>query len=683
MEEERQYKTSDKNLLRNIWMYSKKYLFQIILTFIFLIIISFLQIVLPVISKTAIDNYIQKNYTAFHITDASLKIFEKNLSYSYKTDSLLFIPSRIISKDEYYAMKRDSVMLEEKYYPVDIKFKEYLSSEEIEYEVSTAYLFVEQNALRKMDVTHLKEVRSKDISSVKKFALLYVILLIVSFLFNYMQVIILAIVSENIMYDMRDKMMKHLMSLSMDFFHKNPIGRLVTRATNDIAALRELFTDVFIYSAKDIITIIGVIIIMLKMSWKLTFVVLSTMPFVFLLLFLFQKFARGAYRDVRTTLAKVNAFLSESITGVSLIQAFHQEKESFDDFAVTGKNYYKANMRQLFVFSIFRPLIDVMSYITIAIMIYVGGRGIFNGEFTIGILFAFLSYIELFFRPIFDFSEKYNIYQSAMASSERIFLLFEEKSSIKEPENPVIPKNSFGKIEFKNVSFEYKKNEPVLKNVSFTIEPNSSAAFVGATGAGKTTIINLLMRYYDATEGEILIDGINIKDMKIEFLRSYFGLVMQDVMIFSGDIKYNILLNRNIDDKTMIEYAEYVNADKFIDKLPKTYDTMLNERGSNLSTGQRQLLAFARALVDQPKVLILDEATSNIDSETEYLIQDAIKKIMHDRTTIAIAHRLSTIQDAHMIYALQKGRIVEQGTHKELLANRKYYYDLYKLQYVK
>ncbi|HAV91896.1 TPA: ABC transporter ATP-binding protein [candidate division WOR-3 bacterium] len=683
MEEERQYKTSDKNLLRNIWMYSKKYLFQIILTFIFLIIISFLQIVLPVISKTAIDNYIQKNYTAFHITDASLKIFEKNLSYSYKTDSLLFVPSRIISKDEYYAMKRDSVMLEEKYYPVDIKFKEYLSSEEIEYEVSTAYLFVEQNALRKMDVTHLKEVRSKDISSVKKFALLYVILLIVSFLFNYMQVIILAIVSENIMYDMRDKMMKHLMSLSMDFFHKNPIGRLVTRATNDIAALRELFTDVFIYSAKDIITIIGVIIIMLKMSWKLTFVVLSTMPFVFLLLFLFQKFARGAYRDVRTTLAKVNAFLSESITGVSLIQAFHQEKESFDDFAVTGKNYYKANMRQLFVFSIFRPLIDVMSYITIAIMIYVGGRGIFNGEFTIGILFAFLSYIELFFRPIFDFSEKYNIYQSAMASSERIFLLFEEKSSIKEPENPVIPKNSFGKIEFKNVSFEYKKNEPVLKNVSFTIEPNSSAAFVGATGAGKTTIINLLMRYYDATEGEILIDGINIKDMKIEFLRSYFGLVMQDVMIFSGDIKYNILLNRNIDDKTMIEYAEYVNADKFIDKLPKTYDTMLNERGSNLSTGQRQLLAFARALVDQPKVLILDEATSNIDSETEYLIQDAIKKIMHDRTTIAIAHRLSTIQDAHMIYALQKGRIVEQGTHKELLANRKYYYDLYKLQYVK
>jgi ABC-type multidrug transport system fused ATPase/permease subunit len=683
MEEERQYKTSDKNLLRNIWMYSKKYLFQIILTFIFLIIISFLQIVLPVISKTAIDNYIQKNYTAFHITDASLKIFEKNLSYSYKTDSLLFVPSRIITKDEYYAMKRDSVMLEEKYYPVDIKFKEYLSSEEIEYEVSTAYLFVEQNALRKMDVTHLKEVRSKDISSVKKFALLYVILLIVSFLFNYMQVIILAIVSENIMYDMRDKMMKHLMSLSMDFFHKNPIGRLVTRATNDIAALRELFTDVFIYSAKDIITIIGVIIIMLKMSWKLTFVVLSTMPFVFLLLFLFQKFARGAYRDVRTTLAKVNAFLSESITGVSLIQAFHQEKESFDDFAVTGKNYYKANMRQLFVFSIFRPLIDVMSYITIAIMIYVGGRGIFNGEFTIGILFAFLSYIELFFRPIFDFSEKYNIYQSAMASSERIFLLFEEKSSIKEPENPVIPKNSFGKIEFKNVSFEYKKNEPVLKNVSFTIEPNSSAAFVGATGAGKTTIINLLMRYYDATEGEILIDGINIKDMKIEFLRSYFGLVMQDVMIFSGDIKYNILLNRNIDDKTMIEYAEYVNADKFIDKLPKTYDTMLNERGSNLSTGQRQLLAFARALVDQPKVLILDEATSNIDSETEYLIQDAIKKIMHDRTTIAIAHRLSTIQDAHMIYALQKGRIVEQGTHKELLANRKYYYDLYKLQYVK
>ena len=683
MEEERQYKTSDKNLLKNIWTYSKKYLFQIILTFIFLIIMSILQIVLPVISKTAIDNYIQKNYTALKLSDKSREVYEKNSAYSYKADSLLFVPSRVITKDEYYLMKRDSVMLEEKYYPVELKYRDYLEEESIDYIHVGDFCLVEQNSLKSMDDRYLREVRGKDISSVKRFALLYVLLLVVSFLFNYMQVIILAIVSENIMYDMRDRMMKHLMSLSMDFFHKNPLGRLVTRATNDIAALRELFTDVFIYSAKDILTIIGVIIIMFRMSWKLSLVVLGAMPFVIILLLLFQKFARGAYRDVRTTLAKVNAFLSEAITGVSLIQAFHQEKQSYDDFSVTGKNYYKANMNQLFIFSIFRPLIDVMSYITIAVMIYVGGRGIFNGEFTIGILFAFLSYIELFFRPIFDFSEKYNIYQSAMASSERIFLLLDEKPSIKESDNPIKPKEILGKIEFKNVTFEYKKNEPVLRDVSFTIEPNTSAAFVGATGAGKTTLINLLMRYYDPQEGEILIDKVNIKDMPIEFLRSYFGLVMQDVMIFSGDIKYNILLNRGIEEKRMIEYAEYVNADKFINKIPGNYSAMLNERGSNLSTGQRQLLAFARALVDQPKVLVLDEATSNIDSETEYLIQDAIKKIMHDRTTIAIAHRLSTIQDADRIYALHKGKIVEQGNHRELLSNRKYYYDLYKLQYVK
>ncbi|MDD3802856.1 MAG: ABC transporter ATP-binding protein [bacterium] len=683
MEEERQYKTSDKNLLKNIWTYSKKYLFQIILTFIFLIIMSILQIVLPVISKTAIDNYIQKNYTALKLSDKSREVYEKNSAYSYKADSLLFVPSRVITKDEYYLMKRDSVMLEEKYYPVELKYRDYLEEESIDYIHVGDFCLVEQNSLKSMDDRYLREVRGKDISSVKRFALLYVLLLVVSFLFNYMQVIILAIVSENIMYDMRDRMMKHLMSLSMDFFHKNPLGRLVTRATNDIAALRELFTDVFIYSAKDILTIIGVIIIMFRMSWKLSLVVLGAMPFVIILLLLFQKFARGAYRDVRTTLAKVNAFLSEAITGVSLIQAFHQEKQSYDDFSVTGKNYYKANMNQLFIFSIFRPLIDVMSYITIAVMIYVGGRGIFNGEFTIGILFAFLSYIELFFRPIFDFSEKYNIYQSAMASSERIFLLLDEKPSIKESDNPIKPKEILGKIEFKNVTFEYKKNEPVLRDVSFTIEPNTSAAFVGATGAGKTTLINLLMRYYDPQEGEILIDKVNIKDMPIEFLRSYFGLVMQDVMIFSGDIKYNILLNRDIEEKRMIEYAEYVNADKFINKIPGNYSAMLNERGSNLSTGQRQLLAFARALVDQPKVLVLDEATSNIDSETEYLIQDAIKKIMNDRTTIAIAHRLSTIQDADRIYALHKGKIVEQGNHRELLSNRKYYYDLYKLQYVK
>jgi len=683
MEEERQFKTSDKNLLKNIWEYSRKYLFQIILTFIFLIVISLLQIFLPVISKTAIDNYIQKEYTAMRITDKTEDILKRNSAYGRMNDTLIFIPSRVLTKDEHYELLRDSSMLPDKFYPVEKKNSEILDRAGIRHESAGEYAFADQKELRNLGKEDMKVVRANDMSSVKKFALIYVALLILSFLFNYMQVIILAIVSENIMYDMRNKMMKHLMSLSMDFFHKNPIGRLVTRATNDIAALRELFTDVFIYSAKDILTIIGVIIIMFRMSPKLSFVVLGAMPFVIILLLLFQKFARGAYRDVRTTLARVNAFLSESITGVSLIQAFHQEKESYDDFAVTGKNYYRANMNQLFVFSIFRPLIDVMSYITIAVMIYVGGRGIMNGEFTIGVLFAFMSYIELFFRPIFDFSEKYNIYQSAMASSERIFLLLDEKSSIRESEKPVKPKERLGRIEFKNVSFEYKKNEPVLRDLSFTIEPNSSAAFVGATGAGKTTIINLLMRYYDPTTGEILIDGVNIKDMPVEFLRSYFGLVMQEVVIFAGDIKYNIVLNRDISDEKMKEYARYVNADKFIDKIPSGYSTMLNERGTNLSTGQRQLLAFARALVDQPKVLVLDEATSNIDSETEYLIQDAIKRIMRDRTTIAIAHRLSTIQDADKIYALHKGKIVEQGTHKELLANRKYYFDLYKLQYVK
>ncbi|MGE3062338.1 MAG: ABC transporter ATP-binding protein [bacterium] len=683
MEEERQFKTSDKNLLKNIWGYSRKYLLQIVITFVLLILISILQIVLPLISKNAIDNFIQKDYTSLRVSDFSSAVFEKNKTYSYRADSLFFVPSRVLTKDEFYQMKRDSVMMKDRYYPVEARYKSHLESSEIDFTVAGEFLFVEQNSLKELESSVLRDVRAKDISNVKKFALFFVLLLIASFLFDYIQVILLAVVSEKIMYDMRDRMMKHLMSLSMDFFHRNPLGRLVTRATNDIAALRELFTDVFLFSLRDIITIVGVIFVMFRMSPKLSLVVLGTMPFVVLLLYLFQKFARGAYRDVRTTLAKVNAFLSEAVTGVSLIQAFHQEKQSYDDFAVTGKNYYRANMNQLLIFSIFRPLIDVMSHITMAVMIYVGGRGIFNGEFTIGILFAFMSYIELFFRPIFDFSEKYNIYQSAMASSERIFLLLDEKSSIKEPENPKKPNKLLGKIEFKDVTFEYKKNEPVLRNVSFTIEPNSSAAFVGATGAGKTTIINLIMRYYDPCEGEILIDGINIKDMPVDFIRSYFGLVMQDVMIFSGDIKYNILLNREIDDKRMIEYAEYVNADKFINKLPDRYSTMLNERGTNLSTGQRQLLAFARALVDQPKVLVLDEATSNIDSETEYLIQDAIKRIMNERTTIAIAHRLSTIQDADVIYALHKGKIVEQGTHKELLANRKIYYDLYKLQYVK
>lgn len=684
MEEERLFKTTDKNIMTRIWEYSRPYLTQIIITFIFLLIMSFLQVIMPVITKNTIDNYIQKSYISLKVSPETAEISMKHKAYSIETDSAVYIPSQVVKSYELKQLESRGLLLNERYF----LFKEdhsanLLSKYNFSQSATDRGILVNIEDMKAISDSDLRILRQNDFSGIKFFALIYLALLIITFLFNYFQVIILAIVSENIMYDMRDKLIKHISSLSMDFFNKNPIGRLVTRATNDVAALRELFTDVFIYSAKDILTILGILIVMFKLSVKLSFIMLSILPFIALLLFLFQKYARGAYRNVRTTLAKVNAFLSESISGVSLIQSFNQQENSKDDFRRTSTDYYKANMHQLLIFSVFRPLIDVMSYVTLGVVLYFGGMGIFRGEFTIGVLVAFISYIDMFFRPIFDFSEKYNIYQSAMASSERIFLLMDEKPTVAQPAKPALPQKQIGRIEFRNVSFEYKKGEPVLQNVSFTIEPNMSAAFVGATGAGKSTIINLLMRFYDVTEGQILIDGTDVRDMEVSSLRNYFGLVLQDVFLFSGSVRYNIALNSSITDERIIEYSKYVNADNFISNLPDKYETIINERGSNLSTGQRQLISFARALSKEPKVLILDEATSSIDSETENLIQDAIKKIMSDRTTIAIAHRLSTIQDADVIHVIHKGRIVESGTHSELLSNRKYYHELYRLQYVK
>jgi len=631
-----------------------------------------------------IDNYIDRTHLRLAKNQLSLEITNNYKSYRTIIDEDIYIPSNILSKDDYFSLQAEGIISPDKYILLkNEKDFSKIKDEQLQFVKTDKGFFVSYAEINKISKESIKTLRKDDLLKVKWFALLYIGLLLFSFGFNYLQVIIMALVSERMMYDLRSRLMKHLMSLSMNFFNHNSVGKLVTRVTNDVDALREMFSEVLIYSIKDLVTITGIFIIMFKLSVRLGLTMLVLIPIIVFMLFFFQKYARKAYSQVGIALAKINSFLAESISGISLIQVFNQEGKSWKDFTKTGLDYYKANLHQLLIFAVFRPLIDVLSLITLGFLIYFGGKGVLKGEFSIGLIIAFITYIQMLFRPIFDFSEKFNLFQSAMASSERIFSLFDEKDKIYSKKKTILASKLEGKIEFKQVSFEYKKGEKVIDRVSFSINPGESVAFVGATGAGKTTLINLLLRFYDPTEGKIVIDGINIRDINLTHLRNYFGLVLQDIFMFSGDIKYNILLNSELEEKKMIKYAEYVNAHQFINQLKDKYKHVVSEGGSNLSMGQRQLIAFARALAKEPRILILDEATSSIDSETEYLIQDAISKIMKEKTSIAIAHRLSTIQKADRIYVMHKGRIVESGSHARLLAKKGHYFELYKFQYLK
>jgi ATP-binding cassette subfamily B protein len=487
---------------------------------------------------------------------------------------------------------------------------------------------------------------------------------------------------QKTLYDLRTQIFNHIQRLALKFFDKTPIGRLVTRATNDVEALGELFSSGIVMVFSDIFIIVWILAFMFFMDFNLSLVTLSVLPVLIYGTFLFRRKARESYRDVRLHLARLNSYMQEHVTGMSVVQIFNKQKDELKRFSNINKDYRTANINSIFYYAVFYPSVELLSSIAIGLIIWYGGGEVVQGTLTIGILFAFIQYTEMFFRPIRDLSEKYNIMQTAMASSERIFKLLDNKTFIRNPENPVKLDSVKGNIEFKNVWFAYNEEDYVLKDISFSINPGETVAIVGHTGAGKTSIINILTRFYDIEKGEILLDGTNIEKIDKRELRKYISMVLQDVFLFSGDIKSNINLeNQQITDQQVIDAARIVGADKFVEELPKKYSEEVKERGATLSVGQKQLISFARALAYDPKILILDEATSSIDTESEHLIKKAIEKLLVGRTAIVIAHRLSTIQNADKIIVLHKGEIRETGNHQELLAKKGIYYKLYQLQY--
>jgi len=487
---------------------------------------------------------------------------------------------------------------------------------------------------------------------------------------------------QKTLYDLRTQIFNHIQKLALKFFDRTPIGRLVTRATNDVEALGELFSSGIVMVFSDIFIILWILAFMFFMDINLSLVTLSVFPVLIYGTFLFRKKARESYRDVRLHLARLNTYMQEHVTGMSVVQIFNKENDELKKFSAINSDYRQVNIKSIFYYAVFYPSVELLSSIAIGLIIWYGGDEIIQGTLTIGALFAFIQYTEMFFRPIRDLSEKYNIMQTAMASSERVFKLLDNQTMIRNPENPIKMEAVKGKIEFKNVWFAYNDEDYVLKDISFNINPGERIAIVGHTGAGKTSIINILTRFYDISKGEILLDGVNIEKLDKRELRKHVSIVLQDVYLFSGDIKSNINLHDDdISDERIIEAAKIVGADKFIADLPQKYGEEVKERGATLSVGQKQLISFARALAYNPKILILDEATSSIDTETEMLIKQAIEKLLVGRTAIVIAHRLSTIQNADKIIVLHKGEIRETGNHQQLLAKKGIYYKLYQLQY--
>jgi len=562
--------------------------------------------------------------------------------------------------------------------------------------ISGSVLQLAQPYLMKVAID--RYIPSGNLSGMNLIAAAYLGIIIASFCLDFSQTWLLQNTGQRIMFDMRAEIYEHLQRLDLRYYDRNPVGRLMTRVTTDVDAINDMFTSGVVSIFGDVFTLAGIMIVMLTMNWRLALVAFSVLPLIVVVTQWFRRNVRESYRSVRQLIARINAFLQEHITGMSTVQLFRREARAFAKFDAINRDHRRANIESIFFYAVFYPAIEIIGALAAALTIWYGGRWALDGSLTIGSLVAFLLYSQRFFRPISDMSEKFNILQAAMASSERIFKLLDEPVRIQNPPahagaeavgaRSARPEGgATGRIQFDHVWFAYNANdagEPdyVLRDVSFEVRPGERVGIVGATGAGKSTLINLLLRFYDVSRGRILVDGVDIRAMDLGELRGLFSLVLQDVHLFAGTIADNIRLGASgLSDAEVHRAAAAVHADTFISRLPSGYDSPVAERGATLSVGQKQLLSFARALAFDPRILVLDEATSSVDTQTEILIRDALQVLMSGRTTIAIAHRLSTIQDMDKILVLHKGHLRESGTHQQLLAERGIYFKLYQLQY--
>ena len=656
--------------MKRLLSYLKPHKWVMTLATVLVLFIIAVELYRPIIIGNAIDQYINGYYHPYVEADVSA-------SDAVNWNGLVLSRDQAVSKADSASFYQIFLWKDHYYMAENLTRAECTALQNADTSVLKNYV---REGAQKLTSNDLKVLRQNDFKGILKAAILFLLLLFSGFFLNLADTWLLQKMGQQIVYKLREETFTHIHSLSLSFFNTTPVGKLVTRVSNDTEAVNELFSTILVKLFKNVVKIIGYAVVMLSINVKMAGISFLLLPLVAILTFVFRHLSRKAYQITRNKITELNTFLSEHISGMKLIQIFAREKEKYSEFEGKSMELYRANFREIMTFAIFRPSIYLVSVIAMILVIRTGSLSVLNGSLSLGTLFVFITYISSFFEPIQELSEQLGTLQSSIASAEKIFSVLDVKPEIVSPADPA-PVNILGEIEFRHVWFAYEEKNYILKDVSFVIHPGEKAAFVGATGAGKSTILNLIGRYFDIQKGQILIDGIDIHEIDLDVLRGAIGQVQQDVFIFTGDIKSNISLNNEaISPDDVRRAAEIVNADPFIQKLPHGYDEPVTERGSTLSAGQRQLLSFARTLAYDPKILVLDEATANIDTETETLITQALARLMDGRTTIMVAHRLSTIQHADKIIVMHHGEIKESGTHQELLVKDGLYKKLYELQ---